>query len=47
MSQETAEKAIQEALDRIYKKYGPNLGAFFSDVQRQLEAEKNEAEETQ
>jgi hypothetical protein len=37
---EKREKEFQEALNRIYRKYGNNLSAFLRDVQREKELVK-------
>ncbi|MGA8848244.1 MAG: hypothetical protein WB564_00240 [Dehalococcoidia bacterium] len=30
------EKALSEAIDRVYKKYGTDLSAFFRDIYEEL-----------
>lgn len=36
------EKAINEAIDRVYKKYGTDLPAFFRDVYDELTLKRQE-----
>jgi hypothetical protein len=38
----TSDKNLGQALQKIYQVYGPNLPAFFSDVQRKLNQERCE-----
>jgi len=37
------EKALSEAVDRVYKKYGTNLSAFFRDVHKELTLKRQES----
>jgi hypothetical protein len=39
----TAERNIDRAIDRVYRTYGTNLSAFFSDVQRRIQQEQSAA----
>jgi hypothetical protein len=37
------EKALSEAIDRVYKKYGTDLSAFFRDVYEELTIKRQES----
>ena len=37
------EKALNEAIDRVYKKYGTNLTAFYRDVYEELALKQKES----
>jgi hypothetical protein len=37
------EKALNEAIDRVYKKYGTDLPAFFRDVYNELTLKREES----
>lgn len=46
LSPETAEdKALSEAIDRVYEKYGTDLPAFFRDVYQELTLKRQESSE--
>jgi len=38
----TPDEQFEDALRRIYRVYGPDLSAFFSDVQHRLNLERSE-----
>ncbi len=40
------EVEIREAVERIYAKYGPDLGAFFRDVEAQVKVEREKPSDT-
>jgi hypothetical protein len=40
------DKEIDAAIDRVYKKYGTDLPAFFRDVYKELELERRESGES-
>jgi len=39
MKLSTTERNIDQAIQRVYETYGPDLSAFFKDVQRKARAE--------
>jgi hypothetical protein len=41
---ETTDTELSEAVDRVYRKYGNDLSAFYRDVKKSIEIEKREDE---
>ena len=38
------DKALNDAIDRVYKKYGNNISAFVRDIQKGLAVKRQEAD---
>lgn len=40
----THDREIRDAVDRVYRKYGNDLSAFYRDVKKSITVEKSEAD---